>query len=325
MNNTNSHHWTLDEETLEAFVLNRIGEQEMSVLTAHLEQCDECKQRVQHEREILTGIQRFGRMEMKRRLKLRLRRDQKRRFEWTQVASLAAAVVIMLTGVFVVRWFVNSQQPATKVQEIILSKNAEQNPAERSLWIIGKVIEVHDQPRSIAQFNKEKQSPILADKMAESQEEAKSDISAETKMMRSSPSAAFSKGNITDTARSLATQKPASLAKNEFEVQKTLSDQSTTQPKVTAKRDRKEIKEPFIVVRKGNMKELPASLKNGDASAIHTRLERTSQGIQLTFYSNSIRDTIAAHVEAVTQDSIIVTFSNRQISYHIPGGWAGKM
>jgi hypothetical protein len=71
--------------------------------------------------------------------------------------------------------------------------------------------------------------------------------------------------------------------------------------------------------------DLPASMKTGDASAVQTRLEKTSEGMVLTFYSNLIKDSVATAVEAIGSDSIIVTFRNKQIEYDIPGGLGGKM
>ena len=94
---------------------------------------------------------------------------------------------------------------------------------------------------------------------------------------------------------------------------------------MTAKKVLKDKKAPAVLVRRGDLKDLPVSMRNGDASVIHTRLERTPQGVLLTFYSSAITDSVATDIETIAPDSIIVTFRNRQIAYHIPGGWAGKM
>jgi hypothetical protein len=137
MSEMTSHHWTSDPDKLEAFVLHRINEQDEIKLSAHLKQCDECRQRVQEERELISGIRRFGRSAMKRRIKLRLRHEQSRRIEWAQVASIAAAVVIMLGAVFTIRYFVDFGQNKTHSHEIALKKS---ESSHRALWIIGKVI-----------------------------------------------------------------------------------------------------------------------------------------------------------------------------------------
>jgi hypothetical protein len=424
MSELNSQHWTVHPEKLEAFVLHRMDEMERTELALHLEQCDECRQRVEKERELITGIRRFGRVTMKRRLKSRLQHDQMKRFEWTQVASIAAAIVLVFGAVFAIRWFVDFKRETPLTREIILSENKEEKPAERALWIIGRVIEISDKSSRSAGSEEEKQSlsfadhiketpALLAEKDLKSDEEARSRIetsamraademiiaeeklslhnvtnsktkgepaltarsdsesrefalsetkesskltaqdklesrvAAVSRAMQSSSQMALKKLESIDTVSSKATgrlvpmtqpelesrdtslskvkESPAPMAKNKVEFRKTSPAKAKGSQALVAKKVRRDIKGPAIIVRRGDMKELPASMRNGDASAIHTRLERTPQGIQLTFYSNVIKDTVATDIEAVTQDSIIVTFSKRQIAYHIPGGWAGKM
>jgi hypothetical protein len=78
-----------------------------------------------------------------------------------------------------------------------------------------------------------------------------------------------------------------------------------------------------IIVRRGNMKDLPDTLRMADPLVIQTKLERTPKGMLLTFYSSAIKDTSATFVEAVTADSIIVFFHSKQIAYRIPGGLTG--
>jgi hypothetical protein len=113
---------------------------------------------------------------------------------------------------------------------------------------------------------------------------------------------------------------PASVAEAKLEqredVSKKRKSSFTAKPRYPVKN---------VIVRRGNMKDLPASMSSGDIAAIHTQMERTDKGILLTFYSNSIKDTVATSVEAVTKDSIIVSFRNKQIGYYIPGGLSGGM
>jgi hypothetical protein len=368
MNNGLSQHWTLDEEKLAAFVLHKINQQEMSLLAAHLEKCSECRKRVQEERELLTGIRRYGHLEMKRKLKLRLRRDQKRRFEWINVASLAAAIVIMLGGVFAIRWFVDFKPGKTKVQEIILSEQKESEPGKQSLWIIGRIIEVKEksEPRKDVSLAEEispevkvqKEIPLGETISRGKQESDKMDTSLpaagsrniavndqevrdtnKEKTLANAPAPSISTQEIAVTSNSRTINRvsydslgrvsskpappkdyPVAIAEAKLEQHE---DVFKKRKSSFAARQRYPVKN--VIVRRGNMKDLPASMSSGDVTAIHTRMERTTQGIQLTFYSNSIKDTVATNVEAITQDSIIVSFRNRQIGYYIPGGLSGKM
>jgi len=368
MNNGLSQHWTRDEEKLAAFVLNKIDEKEMSVLAAHLDTCDECRKRVQEERGILAGIRRFGRSEIKRKLKLRLRRDQKRRFEWINAASIAAAIVIMLGGVFATRWFFDFKQEKPKTHEIILSEQKETEPGKRSLWIIGRVIEVKDisEPRKditlaekiSPEVNARKDIPLSeavsrgkkeSDKMDASSpaasyeymaaDEHKAQDSEQEKSLASTPVSS----ELQKESRALSVEKSVirvgydSLVKGSVkpaaskEYPVSIAETKSKQQEIVVKKRKSEFtarrRQPVknIIVRRGNMKDLPASMSSEDVTAIHTRMERTAKGIMLTFYSNSIKDTTATNVEAITQDSIIVTFRKKQIVYYIPGGLSGGM
>jgi hypothetical protein len=437
MSNIISQHWTTDQEKLEEFVRHKTGKKEMLLLAAHLEKCDECNKRVQEERDLQAGIRRFGRLEMKRRLKLRLRRDRSRRFEWTHVASLAAAVVIVLGAVFAIRWFVDFKQEKPLTREIILSENKEEKPAERALWIIGKVIEISDESSQVASSVEEKQSQSFADNLNETpepkvQNELKAGEMSRSRMEESPTKEtevtvmAERKAEVKDVATSLAKGEPLSIVRSDSEspqaapaevkensksiaqekpeagyhyssdavnspramkmdklkfgdtvgsavkerlaqqvqtdsesldkVSIVISDLKTQVPTYRPEtkkvipapskpasiaerkydfRDQTSAKQKSlsvakkrnpaknIYVRRGDMKDLPASMIKYAPSAVHTRLERTSQGILLTFYSYEIKDTTATYIEAVTADSIIVFFRNKQIAYHIPGGLGG--
>jgi hypothetical protein len=141
MKEKNSQHWASDPEKVEAFVLHRIDESKRVSYTAHLDQCDACRQVVQEERELIAGVRYIGRKEMKLRLKQWIQRGQGKRFDWTQAASLAAAIILMLGAVFTGRWFFDVEKEKTQVHEIVLQEN---KPEEQAIWIIGKVIEIKD-------------------------------------------------------------------------------------------------------------------------------------------------------------------------------------
>ena len=137
MNKRQSKHWTIDIENIEFYLLHSLDAVKEQEFTEHLHQCEECRLRVQKERELIAGIRRFGQVEMKRRLKQHMHREQGRRFEWTQAASIAAAVILMFTAVFAIRWFTDFELGKTRNREIALKKS---DVSQRSFWITGKVI-----------------------------------------------------------------------------------------------------------------------------------------------------------------------------------------
>ncbi len=424
MSNIISHHWTSDIEKLEAFVRNKLDKKEMSLLSAHLENCEECRKKVEEEKNVRAGIQGFGRMELKRRLKSRLQRERGRRLEWTHVASLAAAIVIVLGAVFTIRYFVDFKQQKLKVQEIVINGNKENTadeskPEERSLWIIGiaadlsegstaaskknrnlayseDLKEVQEQPvehqmetqakardrfdqhtvkyddkkitggeaepapaapknTSLNDSDKnliEKNKDLAVNEPAEPKVLYNAQNQRTGKLVSRSPAAGDStpiKGELSKSPSDLNINSrgsipekgdSAQLSERNPELQKGVPPVSGIAPKLTAKLEMKERyssrqelpmskkkRSPAknIIVRRGNMKDLPASMRTSDPNAVQTKLERTQQGVLLTFYSNAIKDTAATFIEAVTKDSVIVSFKNKQIAYHIPGGLSGGM
>jgi hypothetical protein len=137
MSKINSQHWAIDPEILEAFVLHRLDENEIFILAAHLEQCVECRQRVQVEKDLISGIRRYGRLEMKLWLKQQVQSNPGKRYDWTQAVSIAAAIILMFGAVFVIRGFVDSGQDKSRTRELVLTSD---NPSQHALWITGRVI-----------------------------------------------------------------------------------------------------------------------------------------------------------------------------------------
>jgi len=244
MKKKNLQHWASDHEKVEAFVLHRIDESESVSCDAHLNQCEECSHIVQEERELVAGIRYFGRKEMKLRLKQWIDRGQGKQFDWTQAASLAAAIILMIGAVFTVRWFTDLNQSKTRSHEIVL-KN--EDSSQRSLWIIGKVVE---------------QKRIFRGTLSEN-----------------SSSFIIKQGNATRT----------------------------------------------ISIRSALTAGLPLSMRTSGESNLQTLFERTPDGLQLTIYTSTAQNSVTTGIEAVTADSLIVFIQGRQIAYHIPGGWAGKI
>jgi NADH:ubiquinone oxidoreductase subunit 5 (subunit L)/multisubunit Na+/H+ antiporter MnhA subunit len=117
--------------------MHQLDETTQQEFTEHLQTCEECRLRVQKEQELLAGIRLFGRSEMKHRLQQRLQQEPAKRFEWTQVASIAAAIVFMFTAVYMIRWFTDFEHGKTRSREIVITEN---DVSQRSLWITGKII-----------------------------------------------------------------------------------------------------------------------------------------------------------------------------------------
>jgi hypothetical protein len=242
MNESKSKHWALEGDNVEAYVMHRLDEKLMQEFSLHLQQCRKCRSKVQQEKDIQVGIRRFGRWEIKHRLQQQIRRDRNRRFEWTQVASVAAAVVIVVVAVFTLRWYTDIGQHKTKSREISIKQD---DVSQRPLWITGRVI---IQNRTF-----------------------KGTISEQISSFN------ITQGNITKT----------------------------------------------ISIRHAQLTDLPPSLRTNDESTIQTLFEKTSKGLRLTLYADVPEQTLKTGVEVISAESLIVYFRDKQIAYHIPGGWVG--
>jgi hypothetical protein len=101
-------HWTEDEVLLSQFVLGRTSVEVKKELEEHLRICSQCREAVQKERGLASGIRQYGRKAIKSRLKNQL--DAKsavyhKLLTWQRVVS-AAAVVVIITGVGIFsHWF----------------------------------------------------------------------------------------------------------------------------------------------------------------------------------------------------------------------------
>lgn len=244
MSDQQSKHWMTSVENIEKYLLHHLDEIKEQEFKEHLQQCEECRLRVHKEQELITGIRLFGQSEMKRCMKQRMRREQGRLFEWTQVASIAVAVVLMLAAVFMIRWFTDFEHGKTRNREITFK---ESEVSQRSLWITGKVI---IQPRTFRGTLSDRTSSFV-----------------------------IKQGNATQT----------------------------------------------ISIKYAQLADLPSTRRTDDESIVPTFLEQTSEGLQLTLYTNTPKQSLAIGIEAVSAESLIVYLKGQQIAYNIPGGWAGRM
>jgi hypothetical protein len=113
MRDTANPHWTEDDDLLAQYVLGRLSTEERKQLDDHLLSCSQCREEVEKEQVLVSGIRQYGRQEVKSQLKqqLALRPDSHRRLvTWQRIASVAAVVVI-ITGVGIYnRWFTWTEQ-----------------------------------------------------------------------------------------------------------------------------------------------------------------------------------------------------------------------
>ena len=244
MSNIHSEHWAIDQKILEAFVFHRLDKEETETLTAHLEQCVECSHRVQDEKDFIAGIRRYGWREMKNRLRQQIQSNPEKRYDWTQAASIAAAIILMFGVIFAIRSIVDLGKNKNRTREIVLNSDTQ---SQRAFWIAGRLI------TNTRQF----------------------------------------KGTLSERS-------------NKFFAKKGNAAQT-------------------VFIHHAMLSKLPLAQHTDEESCVQSFLERTPQGLQITLYMDSGSNSSIAGVEPITEDSLIIFCRGRQIAFHIPGGWAGRI
>ncbi len=188
MSDLNKKYWIDDPEMVEKYVLNQISEEEKKRLDAEILDCEPCKEKLQQEMEIATGIRRYGRDIMKARLRKKLSRERASQFFQYQYIGLAAAVVIIAIGIGVYQvWFSDLVAPKQfHQQEIVFQPH--QDSAETRIESSGEGEQRQRTPRQI-----ERRQSVPPRDIAQSQERRE-----ETAIVSQPSSAPPSAGAIAD-------------------------------------------------------------------------------------------------------------------------------
>lgn len=115
-------HWTEDDELLGQYILGRLSKDRQEELDDHLRSCALCRQAVQNERELASGIRLYGRKELKARLKRRITATPTvihGLSTWQKVLSAAAVLAIMVGIGYYNRWFLGLEPTEMSVSETV--------------------------------------------------------------------------------------------------------------------------------------------------------------------------------------------------------------
>ncbi len=358
-----STHWSDDTELLERFVLNRLEPAKRQELEAHLRSCETCQHAVRTEQELVAGVRRLGRDELKARLKHRLASIRSEEIPvrpvktiWTWQIASAAAVLLLLIGIGIYnRWFTFREEKQIEEQNQVgqaeggrtgaeKDENKSAGPAER---------------RSAEPMKKEPSAPM--DRTVRSREGAPSprgrerDKFADKKIAAggNAPVAHAPEAGVTEQGEQPILdggriQSGESIGTKTLWVDGTLlkslkiaaakkADQFTKSQVESAS----EQPHKLIVQQDGNTQAITLHQQRNDVlppsrklrqkqlegNKVQTFVERTDEGLDMTMYLDSLLDESElrnATVHPVNQDSLVVNFNEQRIGYHIPGGWTSQ-
>lgn len=326
-----SAHWTEDDEVLDRYVLGRIDPAAKRVLDEHLETCAQCQVTVRRAQELLAGIRRLGRDELKTRLARRLEGAVRPTVPWPHVIS-AAAVLVIAVGVAIYAfwtpletWYEGDQSrtisdtasPAASVVERAheeSERTRRDDIAARNETLLGEIDRIKGEDQKIVAAP----SPKVA---AEPNRELETRATAGG----ASPISEWITGVIVPAGKKDAGAQPGLPDEADAQERKRLEAADREAPSALRQEGAAVSQAVALELRQQPLRELPLSKQQSQVAQAHqtveTLLEQTPQGLRMTLYlDQAIPDPEfqAAEVRAVTEDSLVIFLPRQQIAYKIP-------
>ena len=321
MDNPQHRHWTDDSELLDRFILDRIDQSARVPLDQHLLECERCRRIVQTESEFVAGIKLSGREKLKEVLRESLKSEEVNIFQRYQFISLAAAVLVILIGLGVFRFYVGSfEWPVKFSSRNYIVKQSVGDSSTTAEW--KKERSAFQEKTSEAEDLAAAGAPAHQKAAVNNVDDFQNEIGRDR-----NPKAFWLLGTVTMTPETDGKIHLSSKAENEGTREKRMEKKLLGQSRVFA--IQKDGASQTITLRQRSSEFLPsAQVKKGvDDRTIRTLVEKTRQGLNLTLY----RDTLfqnsqiqQATIEPVTKDSLILILANEHIAYRIPGGWSAQ-
>jgi Putative zinc-finger len=343
MDNQENIHWTADPELLARYALGRIEDAQRRLLEDHLATCDSCRNAVRREKDLAAGIRLAGRQHLKERLRGRIKMAEPNFLRRYQLASLAAAIIVIFIGIGFFRFYFGSSEWPSKFssRNFVLKQSFSDSdkPKEEISHADKHADEITDANKPEPDLKPGSQEPsALSDNLAArdaggNPESGLSETkSIETASRSAEPARAFwLLGTITmvhDVRGDAGMTQSPSHARSE----------KTAKEKQDIRKDGERTR--IFTIQKGGasqmitLSERPATslpesrLSRYDAArSIQTLVKHTPAGLSITMYRDV--PTLTSHIhdatiEPVTDDSLVVTMGNERIAYRIPGGWGSS-
>ncbi len=331
---------------MDRYLRHALSEQEMSEFEAHLNECRDCMSIIKREQLMTAGIRKYGRQELKERLRLRVGESGSGRMPWASAVS-AAAVLLIVVGFGVYnRWLLVKETPG-------LDEAAQ--PSQRSPEM-GKVEGPPIQDRSGAKDARGIQMES-AKQRSESRGEMKTDLT-QREVPRSIISQQVTSPSQGAQAGAGAASKPGEKTEH-LDVSEELEDEKVSsefwvegvvltdshrdflgrtpdvRPKTESlmlKRSKLETQasQPPISKESIDLEQRPATELPSDrqalqkltgARSIQTLVQQKADGMRMILYldtSFSTADISNANIQRISPDSVVIELPHQRIGYQLP-------
>ena len=337
MPNTPHIHWTQDAELLEQFVMQRVDAERRKELEAHLLTCDECQLAVREQQQIILGIKRVGRDEMKARLKQRLSagvaEPRVRRVPWLRIASIAAMFIVVFGLGLYNKWIpLGTEEPEglteRQVQEQVegADKIEEEKPTmERPDAGSGAAQPAPTDESSKVTSLSRRETPAT-------QELAKrADGDKDLQLTPSAPSVAGAMEKKYDAqAEELADKAEAdafAVSAHMWVDGVVIANRSADEMMRQVEPSEQRLRAASVTVAELPLEELPASQKMKqqglNRNIVQTLIEQQGDNLNFTLYRSGTQAKKGqqnAQVQQVSPDSIVIVLDGEQIGYTVKGG-----
>jgi hypothetical protein len=346
-------HWTNDEALLERYVMGRVSAEDSAALGEHLSGCPECREIVRAEQQIIAGIRRVGRDELKQRLAQRVGRSSAGTMSaWYRVAGIAAAIILLVTIGIYSDWFSGG-----RVQQSMSPALTDSSTPKHEQKLPG-VMEGSKGPGQMPYADGRKEKKEAAQGAEE--ERIKGAEMEQRKALQ------IERGNPQNVDVAHAAR-PDNLPMNQTKDEKVLSvaaqgspeiwvdgtdvsaasgdrtfgtslmkkEENKTDNLISAKRaanpaareargigDRRGMRTASVVQKK--LAEVPPMQRKGGAGLVQMLLRKNMKGVQLTIFTDSLlseSDIAGAQLQMIRGDSSILYIGRKLIAFKLPEGW----
>ena len=350
-----NQHFTEDEELLERYVLGTLGPEQRDACEQHLSTCDQCRSAVRDERQLIAGIKRVGREQLKERLKERLGTGSG--VPWLRVAGIAATVVIIAGIGTVYHWWGSTgRTPESTVSE---SGPREETPRQPSM-AIGEPAPGNERDARAGKlsegFAKKSGAPGLKEKSVSLAQKSdvttvaplsggaarKDELAAARKAEPMLPANEPKVGAMTTDRAVQRSSRQQSFWVQGIPIPSALNPESRAEEgqmnamkqfdkTLSAKRAKQKLEgavqnatEAGIILQQTQAALNQAGEHQMHAAYIPTEVQVSDTATLMTLYVDSLmssREISSARISRVTQDSIIVFVGGRALGYRMPPGW----